>query len=119
MIRTVLLVDDDPEFRELARRVLGSGGLTVVGEADTVAAARTSANELRPEIVLADVGLPDGDGVALAGELVALPWQPRVVLTSVDADAASPDEVRAAGAAGFVPKDQLPGAGIRLLLGEG
>jgi len=118
MGRSVLLVDDDPEFRELARRVLTSTGLTVVGEADGVGAALAAAEELRPEVVLVDVGLPDGDGVALARDLVSLPWRPRVVVTSVDADATSSDEIRAAGAVGFVSKDQLPGAGLRLLLAE-
>ena len=44
---------------------------------------------------LVDVDLPDGNGIALAHELTALPWRPRVVLTSVDAEAAGPDDVRA------------------------
>ena len=114
MGRSVLLVDDDPGFRELARRVLGTNGLTIVGEADTVASGRAAALELEPETILVDVGLPDGDGVALARELVAMPWRPRVVLTSVDADAVSPEELRVA--AGFAPKDELPGAGLQLLV---
>ena len=116
MERSVLLVDDDPGFRDLARRVLGSNGLTIVGEADTAAAGLAAARKLEPQTVLVDVGLPDGDGVALARELVAMPWGPRVVLTSVDADAVSPEELRAAGAAGFAPKDELPGAGLQLLV---
>jgi DNA-binding NarL/FixJ family response regulator len=64
------------------------------------------------------VGLPDGDGITLARKLTALPWRPRVVLTSIDADAASPQEVRRSGAHGFAPKDELPNAGLRLLLGS-
>jgi DNA-binding NarL/FixJ family response regulator len=116
MARSVLLVDDDPAFRDLARRVLSSAGLAVVGEADTAAAALAAAKELRPDTVLVDVGLPDRDGVALARDLVALPWRPRVVVTSVDADATRHEEVRAVGADGFAPKDELPEAGLRLLL---
>ena len=116
MAWSCLLVDDDPGFRDLARRVLGSSGLTIVGEADTAAAGLAAAKELKPQTILVDVGLPDGDGVALARELVAMPWSPRVVLTSVDADAVSPEELRAAGAAGFAPKDELPGAGLELLV---
>jgi DNA-binding NarL/FixJ family response regulator len=119
MPASVLLVDDDPVFRELARRVLRSSGLTVVGEADTAASGLAAAEELRPDVVLLDVGLPDGDGLALAPKIAALPWSPRVVLTSVDADAASPEEIRASGADGFVPKDDLPGAGLQLLLATG
>ncbi len=113
---SVLLIDDDPAFRRLARRTLAGTVLSVVGEADTVAAGAAAARELRPDVVLLDVGLPDGDGITLARELSALPWQPRIVLTSVDPDAASPDEVERSGASGFVPKHELPGLGLRLLL---
>jgi DNA-binding NarL/FixJ family response regulator len=114
--RSALLIDDDPSFRVLARRVLTGAGLEVVGEAEDVASGLAAAERLRPEVVLVDVGLPDGSGVDLARELAALPWRPRVVLTSVDPDAASDEEARAVGAGGFAPKADLPGAGVRLLL---
>jgi DNA-binding NarL/FixJ family response regulator len=68
--------------------------------------------------VLVDVGLPDGDGLALAAQLVALPWRPRVVLTSSDAEAATAGDVRRSGAHAFVPKDQLPNAALDELLGS-
>ena len=115
MARSVLLIDDDPAFRRLARRALTGTGLDVVGEAGTAAAGSAAARSLKPQIMLVDVGLPDGDGVTLARELAALPWRPRVVLTSVDPDAASPEDVRRSGAKGFVPKQDLPGAGLALL----
>jgi CheY-like chemotaxis protein len=83
MTPTVLVVDDDPEFRELAGRLLTSSGLTVVGEAGSIAAALAAASRLQPSSVLVDVELPDGDGIALARQLAALPWGPRIVLTSV------------------------------------
>jgi DNA-binding NarL/FixJ family response regulator len=118
-VTSVLLIDDDPAFRGLARRVLIGRGLTVVGEAETVATGLNAAVELQPDAVLVDVGLPDGDGIDLAEVLAALPWRPRVVLTSVDYDAASPDAVRRSGANGFAPKDDLPGAGVDLLLAAG
>jgi DNA-binding NarL/FixJ family response regulator len=112
---SVVLIDDDPGFRELAKRVLVATGFSVVGEGDTVATGLAAAARLRPEALLVDVGLPDGDGIELARELVALPWRPRVVLTSVDADAASADDLRRSGANGFAPKDQLPGLCLELL----
>jgi DNA-binding NarL/FixJ family response regulator len=113
---SVLLIDDDPAFRRLARQTLSGSGLTVVGEAATAAAGISAARSLEPEIMLVDVGLPDGDGISLARELSALPWGPRVVLTSVDPDAASPEEVRKSGAIGFVPKQDLPGSGLDMLM---
>ena len=113
---SVLLIDDDPVFRRLARRTLARTRMIVVGEAGTAEAGASAARELRPDVMLVDVGLPDVDGLTLAHELSGLPWGPRVVLTSVDPDAASPDEVERSGAAGFVPKDDLPGRGIQLML---
>ena len=113
---TVLVVDDDPVFRSLARRTLVGDGLVVVGEADSVAAATAAAQSLRPDAVLIDVGLPDGDGVTLARKLTALPWRPRIVLTSTDPDAATPEAVRRSGAIAFVPKADLPTASLERLL---
>jgi DNA-binding NarL/FixJ family response regulator len=115
---SVLVVDDDPAFRQLARRVLAAFGLDVVGEAETAVSARTVADALRPDAVLVDVGLPDADGVAVARELTGLPWGPRVVLTSTDTDAAPPSEVRASGAEAFVPKSELLDAALDDLLGR-
>jgi DNA-binding NarL/FixJ family response regulator len=114
---SVLLIDDDPTFRALARRVLSAAGLKVVGEAATAAAGADAARALRPQALLVDVGLPDRDGISLARELAALPWQPRVVLASVDPDAAGAEDVRGSGAYGFAPKQDLPGVGISLLTG--
>jgi len=116
MAGSVLIVDDDQVFRGLARRMVVAAGLAVVAEASTVAEALAAAGRTRPDAALVDVGLPDGDGVALARELSALPWRPRVVLTSSDADAASPDDVRSSGADAFVPKDALPNAPLARLL---
>jgi CheY-like chemotaxis protein len=116
LINTVLIVDDDPAFRDLARRLVGGLGLSVAGEADTCAAAVKAATELRPDAALVDVGLPDGDGVTLAAQLVALPWTPRVVLTSSDADAVTAEAAREAGAVGFLPKGELMDGALRAWL---
>lgn len=116
MTTSVVLIDDDPRFRGLARRMLSALGLSVVGEADGCASGLASAAELHPQAVLVDVGLPDGNGIALARQIAALPSHPRVVLMSADPDAATPEEVRSSGAKGFAPKDELPGVGLRLLV---
>jgi DNA-binding NarL/FixJ family response regulator len=116
MSASVLVVDDDPSFRALARRMLLAGGLAVVGEAESVASAMAVACNLRPDAALVDVGLPDGDGIALARTLAALPWAPRVVLTSTDPDAATDEDVRRAGVGAFIAKDQLPNAPLLSLL---
>jgi len=116
MMLSVLVVDDDPAFRGVARRVLSAGGLEVVGEAGTAEAAAELALELRPDAMLVDVGLPDEDGVTLAVRLGALPWRPRVLLTSSDPEAVGSEDLRRSGAVGFLPKQDLPDALFEKLL---
>jgi DNA-binding NarL/FixJ family response regulator len=116
-MRSVLVVDDDPQFRELAGRLLAANGLAMVGEAGSVMAALAVAAQLKPSAALVDVELPDGDGVTLARELAALPWNPRVVLTSINGDITTTEEARIAGAHGFVAKAELPNASLATLLG--
>jgi DNA-binding NarL/FixJ family response regulator len=116
MALSVLIIDDDPTFRAIARRVLSHPEVEVVGDAGTVFDGRSAADGLRPDAVLVDVGLPDGDGVALARELCGREWAPKVVVMSVDADATTDEAVRAHGGRGFLPKHELPGSVLPLLL---
>jgi CheY-like chemotaxis protein len=119
MPSSVLVVDDDRAFRGLAVRLLEAMGLEVVGEAGTVADAVAAAAELRPDAALVDIGLPDGDGLVLAQRLAALPWGPRIVLTSSDPDAGSATTSLRAGAVGFVAKADLADGSLRrMLVGE-
>jgi DNA-binding NarL/FixJ family response regulator len=71
---------------------------------------------LRPEVALADIGLPDGDGFSLTEQLVVLPWKVRVVLISSQADRTTVAAAQRAGADSFVPKDELPSARLRQLI---
>ena len=115
MDQSVLIVDDDRAFRELAERILADAGLKVVGQADSAAAALSVAKAMKPGAALVDVALPDQDGVALAQELTALPCRPRVVLTSVDPDAAGPEDLRRSGALAFMHKAELANGTLRRL----
>jgi DNA-binding NarL/FixJ family response regulator len=105
--RTILIVDDHPPFREAARQLLESEGFEVVGEAADGASAVRDAEELKPEIVLLDVHLPDFDGFEVARRLASFRRPPTVILTSSREDYASLVEGSAAHA--FVLKDELSG----------
>jgi CheY-like chemotaxis protein len=104
---SVLVVDDDPTFRRLARRLLGVLGLKDVTEAASVAEALAAAVRTEPASALVDVELPDGDGFELAAKLTVMPWRPRVVVTSAQFSDGFPMLARSAGAEAFVPKSEL------------
>jgi CheY-like chemotaxis protein len=116
MVPSVLIVDDDSDFLELAARVFDGLGIEVVAMAPDAAAAVIAAEATRPAAALVDVGLPDRNGIDLAYELAALPWAPRVVLTSTDKDAARAIEARnGLGKLPFIPKEELANKTLREL----
>jgi DNA-binding NarL/FixJ family response regulator len=117
MPRTVLIVDDHPSFRATARALLEAEGFSVVDEAADGAEALAKTKELRPDLVLLDVQLPDIDGFEVARRLLENGFAPAIVLVS-SRDAADYGElVDACGARGFVPKGELTGAALRALIG--
>jgi DNA-binding NarL/FixJ family response regulator len=115
-MRTVLVVDDHPSFRATARELLHAEGFDVIGEAEDGAGALAAIAELRPEVVLLDVQLPDMDGFEVTARVMRDGQPPKIVLTSSrDASDFGP-LVESSGACGFVPKDALSGAAVAALL---
>ena len=87
MKKRILLVDDEPELRRMVASLLTGAGYEVAEAADC-AQARAAMAAQRPDAVLLDVMLPDGDGFSLLPELRQFGDVPVLYLSARDEDAA-------------------------------
>ena len=116
----VVIADDQQLIRTGLRMILAAEpGIEVVGEASTGTEAVAMTRELRPDVVLMDIRMPDLDGIEATRRIVAGNQEPKtsvLILTTFDLDEYVYDALRA-GASGFLLKDapahQLI-AGIRM-----
>jgi CheY-like chemotaxis protein len=93
---TVLVVDDQSDARDLIRRVLEGCGAAVL-TADSADTALAMVRERQPDVLVSDIGMPDGDGFELLRRVRALPPEgggrtPAVALTAF---ARAEDRIRA------------------------
>ncbi len=111
MSTSVLLVDDQELMRMAFRMVIESqGDLTVAAEAANGLEAVQAVRDLRPDVVLMDVRMPQLDGVQATRRIVSLepPSHSRIIiLTTFDLDEYVYAALRA-GASGFLLKDAQP-----------
>ena len=103
---TLVLVDDSELVRTGLRTLLGaSPAMRIVGEASTVADGVARIRQLRPDVALLDIRLPDGTGFDICAALPEPPDGPRVLfLTSVVDDALVARAIES-GAAGYLLKE--------------
>jgi two-component system KDP operon response regulator KdpE len=97
-----LIVEDERQIRHFVRTALEAEGWQVF-ESGTLKQGLVEAGTRRPDLVIADLGLPDGDGVDFIRELRA--WSGVTVIV-LSARSDEPDKVRAldAGADDFITK---------------
>jgi DNA-binding NarL/FixJ family response regulator len=112
---SVLIVDDHPDFRRNARRLLERRGYIVVGEAEDGESGISEAERLHPEVVLLDVYLPDTDGFDVAEKLTSRTAAIVVLISSRDGRDFGP-LVERSGARGFIAKTELSGPRLGELL---
>jgi two-component system, NarL family, nitrate/nitrite response regulator NarL len=101
----IFLIDDHPVVREgFARAVADEPDMQVIGQAATASEALTEAKEIRPDVVLVDLNLPDRDGPELIAALrEAIPESKLVVVSGYDDEYRVAEALRA-GAHGYLLK---------------
>src|SRR5262250_2880095 len=100
----IAVIDDHPMFREGAVQTLTSiDGIEVVGEGATAADALKVAEELRPDVMLLDIGLPGGGVQAAANIARACPDVRAVMLTASENEQDVASALQA-GARGYILK---------------
>ncbi|MDQ1752617.1 MAG: hypothetical protein QOC94_3948 [Actinoplanes sp.] len=113
-----LIVDDSRRFLEVARGLLESQGMAVVGVASTGVEALRQVEELRPDVTLVDLDLGGESGFEVARRLEHDTGQPapRMILISTHDEQDYADLIAASPALGFLAKSALSAAAIRTLL---
>jgi DNA-binding NarL/FixJ family response regulator len=101
----LLLADDHRMLRDSLRRSMEENGFDVVGEAGDGAEAVQLAQELRPDVVLMDVSMPNLDGVEATRQITRLVPEAQVVMLTMHADGEVMARAIQAGAIGYLVKD--------------
>lgn len=105
----VLIVDDHAVVRAGVRMLLESDpDLDIVGEGENGEQAVSLAQELKPDVILMDVTMPEMDGVEATRTIRALPHPPVVLALSIHEGTDYFFHMLQAGASGYVPKRAAP-----------
>src|SRR5271170_4687254 len=104
-VRRVLIVDDHPIVRQGLRRVMeNEEDLVVCGEAETARDARIAIRELKPEVVIVDISLKQGDGIELVKDARAHHPQLPILVLSMHDETIYAERMLSAGANGYIMK---------------
>lgn len=101
----LMLADDHRMLREGLRRSMADQGFDVVGEACDGDEAVRLAEELRPDVILMDVTMPEMDGVEATRQIKQTNADVRIVMLTMHADQEVLASAIRAGASGYLVKD--------------
>lgn len=106
-VYSVFLLEDEKSTRErLAAIISEHPKLQLLAEADNCARARHLLNDCSPDVLLADIGLPDGSGIDIIREVQQKSPEMEAMVLTVFGDEESVVTALEAGATGYLLKDQ-------------
>lgn len=115
--KSILIVDDHPLFREGLKVIIERDAeFEVVGEAGSGRQALRMARELKPDLAVVDISLPDRSGIQLTGEIRSLLPETQILVISMHSKIDYITEAFQAGAAGYMVKES---ASAKLIEGLG
>lgn len=104
--KCVLIIDDHPLFREGLKAIISrSRGFQVCGEAGNAREALEMAENLKPDIAIVDISLPDKNGIQLTRDLQYRVAGTRIMIVSMHAKIDYIAEAFKAGATGYLVKE--------------
>jgi DNA-binding NarL/FixJ family response regulator len=113
---SVLIVDDQRPFRDVARTVIGmTDGFSVRAEAETGEDAVAAVDADAPDLVLMDINLPGINGVEATRQIRRAHPETQVILLSTYSEADLPADARECGALAYVHKEDFGPALVRQL----
>lgn len=106
---TVMVVEDDPAFlTRFCGIVAAAPGFSLLAAVSDLRSARLALARQAPDVLLTDLGLPDGSGIELIGETARSHPATDIMVVSVFGDEEHVLASIAAGATGYILKDSLP-----------
>ncbi len=108
MAKNILIVDDAAFMRMMIKDILTKNGYNVVGEAENGAKAFEKYNEVKPDLVLMDITMPEVDGIQALKNIRAADAGAKIIMCSAMGQQAMVIESIQAGAKDFIVKPFQP-----------
>lgn len=108
MAKNILIVDDAAFMRMMIKDILTKNGYNVVGEAENGAKAFEKYNEIKPDLVLMDITMPEVDGIQALKNIKTADPGAKIIMCSAMGQQAMVIESIQAGAKDFIVKPFQP-----------
>jgi len=112
----IIIVDDHPVMRKgLSQVINDQTDMEVIGEASNIPEALEKIQELKPDLVIVDISLGDGNGIELIKQIRSRGEEPRMLVSSMHDESLFAERAIRAGAQGYVNKHEDTGRLIQAL----